>query len=407
MRKVLSFLFKAIRELFWLAVAAAIIAGGFFGFQYLGENREVVEAEVIERSIPLVEVQELVPLSGYLPIRGQGFVTPFREQEISSQVSGRVTYVNPALFERGTFSEGDVLIRLDDRSAVAALEQAQANIEATQARIDQNAQDIERVRRLVAGGSSTRTQLDNLLTTRDELAANLSGFMAAHAAAEIAQEERTVLAPFSGAVLSEDVEIGDVVAAGQALAIIFTNDQLEVDVPIRQADAALIPGLFAGARATAQIEVSFAGQRFRWHGEVARVQSELDPRTRTLLVTIALSEFDDAAGRTVTGEELEAGAPPALINSFAYVTIDGASAENAFEIPSTALRTNSEVWLYRDGELAVQEVTPVHVDGETTFIRANALARGDLVITSQLAAAVPGMALRETRATIQATLMEQ
>ncbi|MGR3466565.1 MAG: hypothetical protein ACU0CI_01690, partial [Shimia sp.] len=70
MRKLLRGLWIAIRELFWIGLAVAIVAGGVFGFRYLSENREVVEAAPIERPITLVETQPLTLHEGPLPIRG-------------------------------------------------------------------------------------------------------------------------------------------------------------------------------------------------------------------------------------------------------------------------------------------------------------------------------------------------
>ena len=50
MRKILGFIATAIRELFWIVAAIAIVGGGYFGFQYLGDNREVVSEESLFRN---------------------------------------------------------------------------------------------------------------------------------------------------------------------------------------------------------------------------------------------------------------------------------------------------------------------------------------------------------------------
>ncbi|MEM9012062.1 MAG: efflux RND transporter periplasmic adaptor subunit [Pseudomonadota bacterium] len=397
---------RVLREAFWLAVAVALVAGGVIGFRYLGENREVVEATPTPRPVALVETIELEPLNGALPIRGEGFVRPLRQVSLSSQVSGRVTYVHPAIHERGRFQAGEVLVRLDDRAAAAALEQADANIAATEARIAKNNQDLERVRRLVERGASTRTQLDDLVSDGDELAANLSGFLAARLSAEIAQQDRMIMAPFDGAVLSEDVEVGDVVNMGQALAEVFTEGDLEIDVPVRQADAALIPGLFEGAAATATVDVPFAGYTFRWNGSVSRVQPQVDPMTRTLSVTVRLDALDDVEGRTVSGQRIASGAPPALVNAYATVVIDGADAADAYRIPSTALRGGDKVWLYDDGTLSIAKADAIHVDGEDTYIDVNGFPAGSRIITSALSAAIDGMPVRDASDRRQAALAE-
>ncbi|MEL7013849.1 MAG: efflux RND transporter periplasmic adaptor subunit [Pseudomonadota bacterium] len=404
MRKLLAITQWVVKEAFWLAVAGGLIFGGWYGFQYLGENRVVTEAEPVERPVALVETVSLDPLDGALPIRGEGFVRPLRQLSLSSQVGGRVTYVHPAIHDRTRFEQGEVLVRLDDRAAAAALEQAQANIAATEARIAQNEKDVQRVSQLVDRGASTRTQLDELRSVGDELAANLSGFNAARLAAEIAQADRTIVAPFDGAVLSETVEVGDVVAVGQALAEIYTEGELEIDVPVRQADAALIPGLFEGAQSEATVDVPFADYVFRWQGYVTRVQPEVNASTRTLTVTVRLGDLENVEGRSVTGQTIASGAPPALINAYAQVVIRGADTDDAYSIPSTALRGGDTVWLYNSGKLQMTPADAIHVDGEDTYISAADLPVGSRIITSQLLAPLDGMPVRNVSDRRQADL---
>ena len=404
MRKLLAITQWVVKEAFWLAVAGGLIFGGWYGFQYLGENRVVTEAAPVERPVALVETVSLDPLDGALPIRGEGFVRPLRQLSLSSQVGGRVTYVHPAIHDRTRFEQGEVLVRLDDRAAAAALEQAEANIAATMARIAQNQKDLDRVSQLVDRGASTRTQLDELRSTGDEMAANLSGFNAARLAAEIAQADRTIVAPFDGAVLNESVEVGDVVAVGQALAEVYTEGDLEIDVPVRQADAALIPGLFEGAQANATVDVPFADYVFRWQGYVTRVQPEVNALTRTLTVTVRLGDLENVEGRSVTGQTIASGAPPALINAYAQVVIRGADTNNAYRIPSTALRGGDTVWLYNSGSLQMTPADAIHVDGENTYIAAANLPVGSRIITSQLLAPLDGMPVRNVTDRRQADL---
>ena len=44
MRKLLAITQWVVKEAYWLAVAGGLIFGGWYGFQYLGENRDVAEA---------------------------------------------------------------------------------------------------------------------------------------------------------------------------------------------------------------------------------------------------------------------------------------------------------------------------------------------------------------------------
>ena len=56
---------------------------------------------------------------------------------------------------------------------------------------------------------------------------------------------------------------------------------MEIDVAVREADAALIPGLFAGVPTAASVTVQFAGKTFLWAAHVSRVAPNLDAHPDT------------------------------------------------------------------------------------------------------------------------------
>ena len=131
LKNIWGYIGVGLRELFWIVIAGAVIFGGIAGFKYLGENREVVKVEPVSRPITLVKTIDLNPINAPLPIRGEGFVQPFRIASLASQVGGQVVKLHPAITERGIFKIGDVLVRLDDSAERASLTQTIANIEAT------------------------------------------------------------------------------------------------------------------------------------------------------------------------------------------------------------------------------------------------------------------------------------
>jgi len=389
MRKVFGWALVALREFLWIAVAALIIGGGFYGFRYLGENRTVVEAEPAARPITLVETVEFAAIDGPLPIRGEGFVEPFRTVALSAPVGGRIVELHPAITDRGSFAKDDILVEIDASTERAQIEQAKASIAATEARIDLLDTQLTRARNLLERNAVSQAAVDDLLGQMEETRANLEGQKAQLVSAEIALENKIVRAPFDGSVQTKEAEIGNVVAGGAPIAQIYTDDRMEVSVAIRESDAALIPGLFEGRAATATVEIAFAGVEKGWRAEVVRVDPSLDPQTRTLTATVALID------RIESDTTLASGAPPALINAFAKVVIDGIEPTNTYAIPSTAMRDGDTVWLLRDGALAVHPARLVHVDGETSFVNISDLAPDDRLILTTLAAPQPGKALRD------------
>ncbi|MDC1320216.1 efflux RND transporter periplasmic adaptor subunit [bacterium] len=401
MKKIIGYLGVGLRELFWIAVAVAVVFGGITGFRYLGENREVIEPTVVERPTTLVETEEIFLINSPLPIRGEGFMQPHRSANLASQVGGQVIELHPAITERGVFKQGEVLVRLDDSAERATLTQTQANIDGTRARLDLNQILLERTEKLRSSGSASQASLDQVRSTQQELSASLNSLIAAQNVAEVSLGRKIVTAPFDGAVLSKNLDIGSVVNGGQAIAEIFTEDRMEIDVPVREADAALIPGLFEGASPSATVSVRFAGQSFEWDAEVTRVAPTLDQRTRTLTVTV---ELIDITGARATGSSiLASGAPPALINSFANVVIEGPQPDATYAVPSTALRGGSELWLLTPSEgdggtLKIVPATLVHVDNETSYVTSALISEGARLITTALSTPQEGMKLRDVAA---------
>lgn len=390
------------KDLFWLVVAVALVGGGFYGYQLLAAAKPEVEAAPTARPEILVDAIAVDLFTGPLPLRGEGFVTPFRQVALASESAGRIVEMHPALENRERFKAGDVLVRLDDQTQSAALEQTIANIASTQARLALNETQLTRAQQLRERGVIAQDQLDTLNSQKSELTATLSSLEAARRSAEVSLSRSEIRAPFDGAVLTKSAELGSVVSPGTAIATLYTIDQLEVSVPIGQTEAALIPGLFTGGKAAATVSADFAGQSYIWNAEVARVDNALDARTRTLTVTLRLGARGAAQGEMAPAS----GIPPALINGFAQVVIDGARLPDIVAIPSTAFRDGDQIWLYQNGKLLFHPATRIHVDGERSFVQATAIPVGAAIVTSSLDTVFADMPVRRITDQRQAAATE-
>jgi multidrug resistance efflux pump len=106
---------------------------------------------------------------------------PFRLANLAGQVGGQIIELHPAITDVGAFKNGDVLARLDDSAERAALSQTQANIDGTRARLDLNEILLRRTESLRESGTASQAALDQVLSTREELAASLNSLNAARA----------------------------------------------------------------------------------------------------------------------------------------------------------------------------------------------------------------------------------
>lgn len=380
---------ELLSDIAWSVVALGIVIAGVVGFRVLGALREPVVAAPVERIVPPVVVAELTPWTDPIPVVAEGFVSARRQIEIAAESPGRIVELASAVSEHGDVRAGTMLARLDDRNAQAAVERALADIDATRARISLNATQLSRTQTLRQRGVVSQDELDRVVSEQSELSGQIASLQSALNAARIALDQTRIVAPFDGRILNDAAEQGDVVNAGQTIATLFTPDALDVVVPLEESSAALVPGLFTGGAATATIKTHFAGRAFLYAGKVSQVGGALDPLSRSLAVTIALGEPLPVTG---TAHGLTSGTPPALVNAWAEVTIEGSSAREVHAVPSAAVRQGNTVWLARNNALEIIAVDVVHAEGGEHFVVfADGIVEGARLITSLLAAPVNGM----------------
>ena len=381
------------KNVFWVGLTCAVLAGGYFGFMTLRDNRATLEPVPVSPTATAVETRPLQPWNAPLPVRGEGFVSAERSVSLSTVAGGEIVYLHPSIAsEHGRFAKDDILVRIDDAAEQANLRKADADIAAAQSQLALDLSERERTQSLFDRGLTPQKTLDEIEAKVAASEYRLEGLRASKAALEAAVAHKVIRAPFDGAILSNEVEMGAVVSPGQTLAEAFTDQSLTVVVNISEAEAALIPGLFDGANAEANVRIAFAGADYAVSGKVTNVAPALDERTRTLAVTVALDGGERL--RPVAGSPPASGAPPALINAFAEVELFGATAPNTYRVPSTAVHDET-IWLAGDGSLALVPVRRLHVDGGYSFVAAKDIPDDARLVVSTIAVPANGMPVED------------
>jgi len=130
-----------------------------------------------------------------------GIVEPIRWSKVASTETGRIV-AYPAE-ESLQVKAGDVLVRLDDRKARAALDELVSRVSFLEG-------ELERYEYLVQRNTVSRQTYDRVLTDLDR----------ARALARVARrklEDLTILAPLDGTVIRKDGEVGEVVQSDDVL----------------------------------------------------------------------------------------------------------------------------------------------------------------------------------------------
>lgn len=300
--------------------------------------------------------------SAYEPsVTLNGVVEARTVTEVIPQVAGRVIEVSPAFRPGAAFTEGDVLFRIEPSDYELAVERTLAEIEAARSELALLEAQAAAEKQIWDQQFSDR-QIPDLIAKVPQIAAakaRIHSGEAARDAAELSLSRTVVRAPFDGRVLDTRLDTGQVAAAGVTVGSIFSDDSLEISVPVSSEDLALL-GDAIGRRASVMREGATGSAL---DAEVVRQAATLDERTRLGTLFLA-SEW----------------AQSLMLGEFVRVEILGQSASEVFRVPAAALTSRDQVWVVEDGTLREREVDVVGSEGSTAVVRNFDIADGLVVI---------------------------
>jgi membrane fusion protein (multidrug efflux system) len=263
-----------------------------------------VNVEVAEVRVgPVREIVEAV-----------GTVLANESVTVTSRTTGVVREVHFA--DGQQVQAGQILVQLDDREALAQLEQARATRETAR-------QNLSRTRQLAAQRAAPQARVDELEQT-------LRAAEAQVAAVEARLQDLSIKAPFAGRVGIRRVSVGALIQPG---AQITTLDDVSV-VKLRFAVPETAIGALGQGDAVEGVSSAFPDRRFR--GSVTAVDTRVDPVTRAVELRADIPNGDGALrpGMFMTVELVVANRPQALLvpeealvpegtRQFVYVVADG------------------------------------------------------------------------------------
>ncbi|MCU0767739.1 MAG: efflux RND transporter periplasmic adaptor subunit [Gammaproteobacteria bacterium] len=164
--------------------------------------------------------------------RLDGVVEATNRSTISAQTSGQVAEV---LFDVEDYvTKGTVVVRLKDTEHRARLDQAEAELEAAEARLVEATRDHERVRGVHDKGLTSKAELDRATATLHAAEARREAAAAAVTQAREQLDYTQVRAPYSGIVTERLVQVGETAQPGQRLMSGISLEQLRVVVDVPQ-----------------------------------------------------------------------------------------------------------------------------------------------------------------------------
>jgi len=439
-------------------VSVLILAAGVFGLYWFGKKPEVSTQEmaVTDQSTPVVTAI-ITAWDQPFNIDLDGEAVTYRIVTVGTEVTGRI--VQKAEISRsGTFiKKGDLLFKIDSTNYQLEIDRLTAQLLQTEEELNAVAVEVEnsvemvklteedwelqknhlermkqlQVRRtandteveaamkqeLVARNAlqTLRNQQRSLAQQKKTKAANRALVQSQLDRAKVDLERCEVLSPLEGRIVDDLVEEGDYIKEGEPLVHISDSSQMEVKTKLRAEELAWVWQQHAIGNKTAeplvvsgdpinlpniQCEVGykFEGVETIWDGHIAGIEGTgMDRDTRTFPCRILVPEPRKTRVHDSSGGRASVSPPTLLSGMFVAIRVPVESPLALLKLPLEAVRPGGQIWINRNGQLDIVDVTLAHVEGEIALIRrdGSGMVDGDRVIISPLAAVQEGMSLKE------------
>ena len=362
-----------------LLVVAALVFQKPKADKRRANNGPVINVEVFD-----IQSSSLTP-----KVLSYGLVEPRTRTTLVSQVDGRIVSLSERFRDGGFFQQGEPLLQIDPTDYEIELEIAQSNL----AQAEQGlAEEIAQVEQAKADWSrlGNSESVSSLVLREPQLRAARASVNSAKALlkqAKINLERTSVEAPYSGRVLSTNVDLGQVVSNNAELGEIYATDAVEVRLPVKNEDLPLLslPEYYRHQEQVPQnlpivsIRSDLAKEEV-WQGLIVRTAGSIDDSSRQLNV---VARIDDPFGRKAQGRF------PLKIGQYVTAEIDGTNIDSAIIIPNKAIYQGSYVYLYDEGAVHRPPIEIGWQNGEVAII-SKGVNHGDKLVVSPLGQVTSG-----------------
>ncbi len=355
-----------------LTVLALVVVGGYYAYSqyYAAPKVPQYQTQAVEKG----EVRQVVAANGT--------INPVTLVNVGTQVSGTVKKLYVDFNSKVT--QGQVLLELDDALLAAQQKQSLANEKSAVAALELAQANEERVRGLYAQEYASRQEMDTAVQARKAAEAQLQLTRGAVEKDRANLSYSVIRSPVAGVVVDRSVDVGQTVAASLQTPTLFKIAQdlskMQIDAAFAEAD---IGNIRVGQTAHFTVD-AFAGKSFS--GSVRQIR--LSPTIQSNVVTYDV---------VVDVDNPEQILMPGMT---AYVSIAVEERQDALLVPNAALRykpANAEglkrggakpkrdafsgtVYVLRGGALAPVNVTLGITDNRNTEITGGELKVGDVVV---------------------------
>ncbi|MDR9785568.1 efflux RND transporter periplasmic adaptor subunit [Rhizobium redzepovicii] len=282
---------------------------------------------------------------------------------IAAQEQGLIVSINGQ--DGATVKVGDLIAKLDDRTAKAAVDKDNAMIVRDTATLSESETALVRAQDLFDQKAGTQQSLDQARAARDTAAATVDADKATLASDQIILENTDIRAPFDGRLGDIAISRGAFLNAGSAIVTIAKYDPIYVKFHLQERYLReLKTALAAGPVEVSTVPASTKGQVRK--GEISFYDNAVDTASGTIL---AKAKFENASGALWPGQS---------VNIVVHFNND----EQQVVVPTVAVSPGPEgffAFVAKDGKSHLTPVTVARANGGFTAI-ASGLSEGDHVV---------------------------
>jgi RND family efflux transporter MFP subunit len=353
---------KLVKNLLLPLVVLAI--AGAIAFLMINSRSDLPRREQ-QLSLPVVETVIVEPGPVPVTIESRGIVTPRRNIELVTEVSGRIIWVDPGFLQGEEVEEGQLLLRIDPIDYEVALSDAKAALASAEL-------SLAEVKVVVMKAAIAEAEA-RVEAARDRLRQ-----------AEVDLANTEIRAPFDAVVDVKRVGLGQYVQTGTAVMKLLSTGIAEVRLPLLASDVPFVKygqdeqGNWREVTLTA----NFGNVRHSWRARLARLERRVDEETRVFFLVAQVERPYDVS---LHSHILAMGL-------FVEATFEGGEIPDAVRLPRSALHNGESLYLVRDGKLERRAVKLLRSEGESVIV-GEGLEAGDEVVLSRLDLMTGGQAV--------------